>query len=38
MKHSDMQVDMMLEMELRVLHLDQQAADGDFIPHWVYVA
>jgi hypothetical protein len=28
-----MQVDMVLE-ELRLLHLDSQAAEGDCEPHW----
>ena len=31
-KHGSMQADMMLE-ETRVLHLDPQAAEGDFLPH-----
>lgn len=30
-----MQADMVLEMELRVLYLDLQAARRDFVPHWV---
>jgi hypothetical protein len=32
-KHGSMQVDMVLE-ELRLLHLDSQAAEGDCEPHW----
>ena len=30
-----MQVDMGLEQELRVLHLDPKAAEGDSFSHWV---
>jgi hypothetical protein len=29
-----MHADMVLEMELRVLHLDTQAAKRDCVPHW----
>jgi hypothetical protein len=29
-----MQTDMVLEKELRVLHLDLKVA-GDYVPHWV---
>jgi hypothetical protein len=29
-----MQADMVLEEELRVVHLDLQAAAGDCVPHW----
>ena len=32
-KHDSMQADMVLEKELRVLHLDLQAAEGDCAPH-----
>ena len=32
-KHSSMLTDTMLEKELRVLHLDPQAAKGDCVPH-----
>jgi hypothetical protein len=28
-----MQADMVLEKELRVLHLDPQAAEGNCVPH-----
>ena len=34
-KHGSIQADMVLEKELRVLHLDPQAAEGDCVPHWV---
>jgi hypothetical protein len=34
-KHGSRQADMVLEEELRVLHLDPQAAEGDCEPHWV---
>ena len=34
-KHGSMQADMVLEKELRVLHLDPQATEGDSVPHWV---
>jgi hypothetical protein len=30
-----MQVDMVLEKEQRVLHLDPEVAEGDCVPHWV---
>jgi hypothetical protein len=30
-KHGSMQLDMVLEKELRVLYLDPQAAEGDFM-------
>ena len=33
-KHGSLQADMVLEKELRVLHLDQQAAEGDCVPLW----
>jgi hypothetical protein len=33
-KHGSKQADVVLEKELRVLHLDLQAVDGDCIPHW----
>ena len=33
-KHGGMQADMVLEKELRVLHLDPQVAKGDCVPHW----
>ena len=33
--HGSMQADMVLEKELRVLHLDLQAAEQDYVPHWV---
>jgi hypothetical protein len=33
-KHGSRQADMMLEKELRVLHLDPQAAERDCVPHW----
>lgn len=33
-KHGGMQKDMVLERDLRVLHLDLQAAEGDSEPHW----
>ena len=29
-----MQANMVLEKDLRVLHLDPQAAEGDHLPHW----
>jgi hypothetical protein len=32
-KHGSMGADMVLERELRFLHLDLQAA-GDCVPHW----
>jgi hypothetical protein len=34
-KHGSMQVDMVLEMELSVLHLDQHAEEGSCVPPWV---
>lgn len=34
-KHGSVPTDMVLEKELRVLHLDPQAAEGDWVPHWV---
>ena len=33
-KHGDMQKDMVLERDVRVLHLDLQAAEGECEPHW----
>jgi hypothetical protein len=33
-KHGSLQADMVLEKELRVLHLDPQGAEGDCVPHW----
>jgi hypothetical protein len=35
-KHGSMQADIVLE-ELRALHLDPQAAEGDSVPHWAYL-
>jgi hypothetical protein len=32
-KHGSVQADVVLEKELRVLHLDPQAAEGDCVPH-----
>jgi hypothetical protein len=32
--HGGVQADMVLEKELRVLHLDSQAAEGDCVPYW----
>jgi hypothetical protein len=32
--NSNMQVDLVLEKKLRVLHLDPQAAEGDCAPQW----
>jgi hypothetical protein len=29
-----MQADMVLEKELRVLHLDLQSAERNYMPHW----
>jgi hypothetical protein len=34
-KHGSIQADMVLEKEMRALHLDPQAAEGDCVPHWV---
>jgi hypothetical protein len=34
-KHGGMQLDMVLEKELRGLYLDLQAAEGDCVSHWV---
>jgi hypothetical protein len=34
-KHGGKQADMVLEKEPRVLYLDPQAADGDFMQYWV---
>ena len=34
-KHGSVQADMVLEKELRVLHVDAQIAEGDCVPHWV---
>jgi hypothetical protein len=34
-KHGSMQAKVVLEKELRVLHLDPQAAGGECEPHWV---
>jgi hypothetical protein len=28
---------MVLEKEMRVLHLDLQAVEGDYVPHCVYL-
>ena len=33
-KHGSVQVDMVLEKELRVLHLDLKAASGGSLRHW----
>jgi hypothetical protein len=33
-KHGGIKADMVLEEELRVLHLDPQEAEGDFVPTW----
>jgi hypothetical protein len=33
-KHGFVQADMVLEKELRVLHLDLQEAEGECVPHW----
>ena len=33
--HVGVQADMVLEKELRVLHLDPQASEGNCVPHWV---
>jgi hypothetical protein len=33
-KNSSVQADILLEKELRVLHLDLKAAEGDCVPHW----
>jgi hypothetical protein len=33
-KHGSYQADLVPE-ELRILHLDSQAAEGDWIQHWV---
>jgi hypothetical protein len=33
-KHGSVQIHMVLEKELRVLHLNPQAAEGDFVSHW----
>ena len=33
-KHGKIQADMVLEKELRVLHLDLQTSYGDCVPHW----
>jgi hypothetical protein len=30
-----MQAEMVLEEELRVLHLDPKIPEGDCVPHWV---
>jgi hypothetical protein len=32
-KHGNVQADTVLEKELRILHLDQQAAEGDYESH-----
>ena len=34
-KHGAVQVDMVLEKELRVLHLDWKVARKNCVPHWV---
>jgi hypothetical protein len=34
-KHDRVQADMVLGKELRVLHLDLQAVEGDCVSHWV---
>jgi hypothetical protein len=34
-KHGGMQVHMVLEKELRVLHFDMQAAEGNCVSHWL---
>jgi hypothetical protein len=34
-KHGSIQAGMVLEEELRVLHLDLKAAEGDYVSHWV---
>jgi hypothetical protein len=31
--HGSVQADMVLKKELRVLHLDPQAAEGEYMPH-----
>jgi hypothetical protein len=33
-KHGSAQAGMVLEKELKALHLDPQAAEGDCMPHW----
>jgi hypothetical protein len=33
-KHGGMQADMEIERDLKVLHLDPQAAEGNFVPYW----
>jgi hypothetical protein len=33
-KHVSLQADMMLDKELRVLHLDPQEAKGDCVAQW----
>ena len=33
-KHDRVQADMVLGKELRVLHLDPQAAEGNYMPYW----
>jgi hypothetical protein len=33
-KHGNVQADMVMKKELRILHLDPQAAEGDEVPHW----
>ena len=34
-KHGSIQADMVLEKELRVMHLHVHAAEGDCVSHWV---
>jgi len=34
-KHGSVQADVVLEKELRALHLDPQAAEGDYVPYLV---
>ena len=34
-KHDSVQAGMMLQKDLRVLHLDPQAVEGDSEPYWV---
>ena len=33
-QHADRQTDVMPETELRALHLELQAAEGDWVPPW----
>jgi hypothetical protein len=36
-EHGSIQAGMMLEKELRVLHLDLQTAEGDYLSHWEWL-